>query len=390
VRVLIVTRLFPNARDPTFASFNRQQFAALGRRCEVEVLATIPWFPGAALFSRWTAAGRLVDVPRAESIAGLRVSHPRYLHLPRIGRGAADLLYAGSLAREIRRRRGRFDVLLGSWAFPDGAAAVALGRRLGAPVVVKVHGSDVNLFSSLPGVARRLRRTLPRADRVVAVSRPLAELVRSLGVEPGRIDLVANGVDPAVFHPRDRAAARAALGHPGDPRRWLVYVGRLQEDKGVLDLLEAFAALARRRSDVRLVLVGSGAARAACEQAAAALGERVVLAGTRPLDEVAQWMAASDAVVLPSWAEGTPNVVLEALACGRRVVATRVGGTPDVLTGPELGELVPPRAPAALADALDRGADARYSPGDVARAGARHDWDESARRLEASLRRATG
>jgi glycosyltransferase involved in cell wall biosynthesis len=386
--VLIVTRLFPNARDPTFASFNRQQFAALGRRCEVEVLATIPWFPGAALFSRWTAAGRLVDVPRAESIAGLRVSHPRYLHLPRIGRGAADVLYAGSLAGEIRRRRGRFDVLLGSWAFPDGAAAVALGRRLGAPVVVKVHGSDVNVFSRLPGVARRLRRTLPRADRVVAVSRPLAQAVEALGVAPDRIDLVPNGVDPAVFHPRDRAAARAEIGHPGDGRRWLVYVGRLQEDKGVLDLLEAFTALARLRSDVRLVLVGHGTARPVCERAASALGERIVLAGSRPLDEVSRWMAAADAVVLPSWAEGTPNVVLEALACGRRVVATGVGGTPDVVTGPELGELVPPREPAVLAAALQRAVDARYAPQDVALAGARHDWDESARLLEASLRKA--
>jgi teichuronic acid biosynthesis glycosyltransferase TuaC len=113
-----------------------------------------------------------------------------------------------------------------------------------------------------------------------------------------------------------------------------------------------------------------------------------MVAGSRPHEEVPSWMAACDVLVLPSWAEGTPNVVLEALACGRRVVATRVGGTPDLVHSPELGELVAPRDAAQLAAALDRAADARYSPEDVARAGARHGWDESARQLEASLRRA--
>jgi glycosyltransferase involved in cell wall biosynthesis len=99
-------------------------------------------------------------------------------------------------------------------------------------------------------------------------------------------------------------------------------------------------------------------------------------------------MAATDALVLPSWAEGTPNVVLEALACGRRVVATAVGGIPDLITAPILGELVPPRTPSALSEALERAVDTRYCPADVARAGAGGGWEESARRLELSLRMA--
>jgi len=388
MRVLVVTREFPNALDPSFATFNRQQFAALGRRCEVEVLATIPWFPGARLLGRWSAAGRLVEVPRRETIDGLPVGHPRYLHLPRIGRGLAPAMYAASLAGEALRRRGRHDVLLGSFAFPDGAATVALARLLRVPLVIKVHGSDMNVLARTPAVARSLRRALPRARRVVAVSRPLGDVVASFGVPRERIDIVQNGVDADLFRPLDRAAARAKLGHGGDGRRWLLYVGRLQEDKGVLDLLEAFSLLARRRPDVRLALVGDGSARAACARTASELGDRVVVAGPRPLTEVPHWMAACDALVLPSWAEGTPNVVLEALACGRRVVATRVGGTPDLVTGPELGELVPPRDPPVLAGALERAADAAYFPADVARAGARGSWDDSARQLEESLRAA--
>jgi glycosyltransferase involved in cell wall biosynthesis len=255
--------------------------------------------------------------------------------------------------------------------------------------VVKVHGSDMNVLARMPPIARNLRWALPRARRVVVVSRPLGDVVATFGVPRDRIDIVPNGVDAELFRPLDRAAARAELGHAGDARRWLLYVGRVEEDKGVLDLLEAFALLARRRTDVRLAIVGEGKVRAACERAAGGwLGERVLVAGPRPLEEVPRWMAACDALVLPSWAEGTPNVVLEALACGRRVVATRVGGTPDVVVGPELGELVPARDPAALADALGRACDTPYDPGAVARAGARGSWGESARRLEASLQAA--
>jgi glycosyltransferase involved in cell wall biosynthesis len=388
MRVLIVTRQFPNAKDPDFSPFNRQQFAALASRCEVDVLASIPWFPGAALFPRRSLARRFADVPRRETIDGLDVMHPRYFFVPRVGHAAAGALYAASLAREVLRRRGRYDVLLGSWAYPDGVGAIALAPLLDAPAVVKVHGSDMNVVAKRPSIALNLRWALPRAKRVIAVSRPLRDVVASFGVSLERIDVVPNGVDPDLFRPGDRAAARAALGHPGDTRPWLLYVGRLEEAKGVLDLLAAFELLARQRTDVRLAIVGDGHARAACDAAAAALPDRVLVAGARPLSEVPRWMAACDALVLPSWAEGTPNVVIETLACGRRVVATDVGGVPDLVTGPELGELVPARAPPLLADALARAADARYAPADIACAGARGSWAESARRLEESLRAA--
>jgi glycosyltransferase involved in cell wall biosynthesis len=168
----------------------------------------------------------------------------------------------------------------------------------------------------------------------------------------------------------------------------IVYVGRLEATKGVLDLIDAFSQLARTRDDVTLALVGSGSADDACSAAKARLGARLVLPGARPLEEVPLWMAASDCVTLPSWAEGTPNVILEALACGRRVVATAVGGIPDLVTGAALGELVPPRDPDALARALGRAADTVYDPIAVAALGARGGWDESAVRLLSVLEQA--
>ena len=372
MRVLAVTKIFPNALEPHSAPFNRQQLAALSRRCEVEVLATIPWFPGLARDNR--------AIPRHEVIDGLAVGHPRTLYLPRVGHALAPALYLASIAPAAAAYRRRCDVVLGSWAYPDGVAAIALARLLGVPAVVKLHGSDLNVVAELRGPRAILRRTLPRADAVIAVSRALAERARDLGVDPARVHLVMNGVDGEKFRVRDRAAARAELGLDAD-RRWLLYVGNLKESKGVLDLLAGFEQAAGERDDLCLAIIGGGAERPACEALAARLPGRVMVAGPRPLDEVPVWMAACDLLVLPSWAEGTPNVVLEALACGRRVVATAVGGVPDVVAGDTLGELVEPRRPEALAAALVRAAARDYDPVAVAAEGSAGDWDQSAGRL---------
>src|SRR5688572_20418727 len=119
MRVLIVTKLFPNAADPLACPFNRQQFSALRNYCDVRVLATIPWFPGIRLFRRWSRAGKLTNVPKFAFIEGMRVAHPRYFYVPRLGHGIAGPLYAASLLPTVLPLKGQVDVVLGSWAYPD-------------------------------------------------------------------------------------------------------------------------------------------------------------------------------------------------------------------------------------------------------------------------------
>jgi glycosyltransferase involved in cell wall biosynthesis len=388
MRVLVITKLFPNAAEPLSAPFNRQQLGALGRRCQIEVLATVPWFPASRAVARLTRSAPPPEVPRTERIEGLDVSHPRTLYLPRVGHAFSAGLYALSVLPALLRRRARFDVLLACWAYPDGVATVTLGRALGLPVVVKLHGSDIDILAGRPTLRWQLARALPRAARVVAVSRALGAEAAALGVDPTRIDIVPNGVDAALFHPRARQDARAALGRGADDRKWILYVGRFAEDKGVLDLAAAFATVAAGHPKAALVLVGEGPARAELERALAPLGPRFILVGARPFDEVALWMSAADLVTLPSRHEGTPNVLLEALACGRRVVATPVGGIPDIVHRAELGALVPVGDVSALAAALGTALETDPDGATVAALGARGSWDESAARLEATLARA--
>lgn len=387
LRVLAITQLFPNTREPLFSQFNRQQFAALGSLCELTIVAPVPWFPGAARLAAATRAGHLAGLTATEHIDGLQVRHPRFLHVPKLGQWFAGPLQAGWLWPSVRRYRGKVDVVLGAWAYPDGCAAVALAAALGVPAVVKLHGSDMNVVARLPGPRLWLRAALPRAARVVAVSRRLGDEAVALGVDPARIDLVFNGVDRSLFCPGERAEARQKLGIADDRRR-ILFVGNLLATKGVGDLLAAFERVAAGDDGVDLVLVGDGPMRKNCEQLADRLPGRVVVAGARPLDEVARWMTACDVVTLPSWNEGTPNVVLEALSAGRRVVATDVGGIPDLLCEPSLGAMVPVRNIDQLADALAVAARTDYDQAQVAQLGGRGDWQQSARDLHAVLARA--
>ncbi|MGE5186996.1 MAG: glycosyltransferase family 4 protein [Acidobacteriota bacterium] len=377
LRVLAITKIFPNAAEPLSAPFNRQQFAALREHCELEVMATIPWFPGAGWMGKWSTAGKVARVPARETIAGLEVVHPRTLFVPRLAHATWGPLYAASIAPVILSSyRGKIDVVLGSWAYPDGFAAVIAARLLGVPAVIKLHGSDINLIAKLPGPRRLLEWALPRAARVVAVSRPLADEVVALGVARDKVSIVLNGVDAGLFRPRDRAAARAELGLAAAPLA--VYAGNLKPEKGVLDLAAAWALVARQAPEATLAVIGAGAL---ADELAARVGPTVRLVGAQPFDRVPVWMAAADVIVLPSHVEGTPNVVLEALASGRRVVATAVGGVPDLITSPVLGTLVPPRDPEALAGALVQALRSSYDPAEVARHGARGGWAASAAAL---------
>ncbi|WP_437311408.1 glycosyltransferase family 4 protein [Sorangium sp. So ce388] len=407
LRVLWVTRIFPNRVEPLSCAFQRQQLAALSRRCEVEVLAAIPYHPGVSLLGERTRPGRLTAVPARDEIDGVPVVHPRAPYLPGAGRVLAPVnapLYLAGLLPHVPRLRGRFDVVLGAWLYPDACAAALLARMLGLPYAVKAHGTDVNVVARWRSVRPLVGSALRSAAFAIGVSRPMVEALVELGAPQERAVLVRNGVDRALFRPGDRRAARIELGLP-ERGRIVTFVGNVIREKGIHELLGAFEALGREGGEggepVHLVVVGDGPERGAVEEAALrresererrAMGPRegrgrILVAGARPLAEVARHLAATDLLALPSWAEGTPNVVLEALAAARPVVATRVGGIPDVVESGRTGLLVPPRDPRALGRAL---AEALARPWDerAFAEAAPPSWEESAEALRRLLARA--
>ena len=388
MRVAVVTKIFPSSLEPLSAPFNRQQISELARRCDVDVLVAIPHVPLSRILSVPERAARLAALPARERVHGVDVTYVRQLYVPRIGVPVAVPLYLASL-RPHRDRLRAADVVLATWAYPDGCAAVLSARSLDKPCVVKVHGSDVNVLLKRRAARCVAAHVLPRADAVVAVSRPLADELVRLGVPRNRVHVVPNGVDASLFSPRDRAAARRALGVP-DKARLVLFVGRLEPQKGLGELLNAFERVHRQIPRAMLVLIGGGVSEADARARAARFPAGVARAlGPLPHREVAPWMGACDVLALPSWAEGTPNVVLEALASGRPVVATAVGGIPDVLADPRAGTLVPPKDTPALANALCAALWRKWDEKDV-RACGPAPWSESAGALHDILRKAGG
>jgi len=353
MRVAVVTKIFPSSLEPLSAPFNRQQLSELARQCDLEVLEAIPYVPFSRITSTPARAARLSALPAGERIHGIDVTYVRQLYVPRVGLPVAVPLYLVSLLPH-RERLSAADVVLATWAYPDGCASALAARALGKPCVVKVHGSDVNVVLQQRAPRAVAARILPTADAVVAVSRPLADELVRLGVPSEKVHIVANGVDASLFFPRDRTSSRKALGLPEDARV-LLFVGRLEAEKGVLDLLDAFGEVCARVPSALLALVGDGVSMQEVRaRASRCRPDSVRVLGALSHQDVAKWIGACDALTLPSWAEGTPNVILEALASGRPVVGTNVGGIPHVIVDPSCGALVAPRNPQALAEALTR------------------------------------
>ncbi len=386
MRILTFTSLFPNKAQATLGIFIYQQVAHLARRpgIHVEVVAPVPysssWLPG----EHWRTFSQ---VPREEQIGGLRVHHPSYLLLPKISMPLhGRLMYTGSLGlvRKLHQQEP-FDCIDAHYVYPDGYAAVQLGRVLGIPVVVSARGTDINLFPSFRLIRPKIRWTLREAAGAVAVSAALKNSMVALGTPPEKIRVIPNGIDTGRFRPIERRAAREKLGLPAEGP-CVVAVGNLLSIKGQELLIAALAKLTPQHPALKLYLVGDGPQRAALEELAKSvgLGERVVLAGARPHDELPLWFNAADLSCLASRREGLPNVVLESLACGTPVVATRVGGTPQVLSSPDLGILVEPDA-ASIAAAMEAALSRAWDRDLLARHVQSRTWEGVAEEVEQFL-----
>lgn len=281
----------------------------------------------------------------AEGIEAYRVSHRR---VP--VRGASYPLYLrAAIGAHRRLRDGGFRAdLVHAHVYGAGVPAAMVARRSGVPLVVTEHFSGIARRSLSHIEVRKARHAYTHAARVLPVSRFLQEAIRNYGIDVP-FEVVPNAVDTSVFFPGGEAGKKNGASR-------LIFVGNLEpsREKDFPTLLEALDRLNRRRRDWHLDAIGDGADRASCEETAAALGlqQQVTFHGSRSKAAVAEAMRAADLLILPSRIETFGAVAAEALASGLPVVATAVGGIPE-LVDERSGKLVPPEGPGALADALD-------------------------------------
>lgn len=348
IRIAVLSSLYPNSQQPRHGVFVEQRLRALVSTGDVEarVVAPVPWF-----FStqpRFGHYARLAAVPKRERRHGLTIDHPRYPVIPKIGMtlGPAAMARGARAALQALRADGfDFDLIDAHYFYPDGVAACRLATYFQRPFAVTSRGSDLNVIAELGVPRRQILAAAHKADALITVSQALARKLEQMGVDSARVTTLRNGVDTVRFAPRDREAARARIGFNAQGPVWLC-VGHLLEGKGMHLAIEALP----RAPGVTLVLVGDGPDRQKLVAQAQRLGvaERVHFAGTIDHGELPEYYSAADALIFPTYAEGMPNVVLESLACGCAVIATAVGGIPEIMRGPPAGLLLEDRTASAI------------------------------------------
>jgi glycosyltransferase involved in cell wall biosynthesis len=374
LRTLLFSTLYPSAERPIHGIFVETRLRELLKTGQVHtrVMAPVPWFPSGN--PRWGEYARMARTPAREVRHGVEILHPRYLVLPKVGMTLAPFLLALACVRPVQRairEGGDFDLIDAHYYYPDGVAAAWLARWFRKPLTITARGTDLNLIPQHTLPRQMIQWAASHAQASIGVCAALMDVLRDLGVEGKRLHVMRNGVDLEHFKPEPPVAARQRLGIDGSPV--LLSVGHLIERKGHHLAIAAMPDVLRQQPQARLIIIGEGPERPALEALARQLGVqgRVRLTGALPHASLPGWYSAADMLILASSREGWANVLLEAMACGTPVVATRIWGTPEVVSTSAAGLLVDDRNAAALAQAVlhlletprDRGAVRRHAEG---------------------------
>lgn len=370
LRVLTLSSLFPDETRPNFGVFVERQTLGLAAAEDVTVRVVAPVGLPPWPLRRHRHYRAPASLPRAETWKGLHVVRPRFTTWP----GTKGRFHVAALIRALApllddmRRDFPFDVIDASFFFPDGPAALAMGRRYDVPVSIKARGADIHFWGTQPATRASVLAAGQGADGLLAVSGAMRDDMVALGMPGDRIRVHHTGVDLERFAPVDRAAAKASIGVDGP---LIISVGALIPRKGHDIVVEAMQHV----PGATLLIAGSGPEHAALEEVArhAGVAARVRLLGSVPHADLPALIAAADVMALASSSEGLANAWVEALACGTPIVITAAGGAGEVVTDASAGRIVA-RTPAAFAEGINDLLAASMPVDEVREHAARFTW----------------
>lgn len=370
--------------------YNMQQVTELSRLCEIKVIAPVPWAPKFDFVPKYVQAN---NVKLREVINGIEVFHPRYFITPKVGRSFYAYFFFRSLVNKIREtyRLFPFDIIYAPWAYPDGVGCFHIAKTMGIPLVIGVLGSDINTYSNYFFRKKMLADALNNCNRVIAVSNALKERVVSIGVKTGNIAVILNGVDINLFRPVDTNEIRMKYGLKLD-KKYILYVGNLYLVKGVDYLIKSFKLLSSIQKNVDLIIIGDGRQKSNLLKQVHddQLEGRVKFLGTKRHEEISSWINCCDLFVLPSISEGCPNVLLEAMACGKPIVASNIGGIPEIIDSSKYGILVPPKDYKQLFEALQSALNKTWDSILIRNRVVGFTWEMNAKKLNLELQKVLG
>jgi len=306
----------------------------------VTSVCPVPFCPKWIRKGEWAGFRSIVDNQTREDI---KVFYPRYLLIPKISMPFHGILMwfgIRNLVVQLHSEK-QFSIIDGHYIYPDGLAAVLMGKMLDIPVVLSARGSDIHQFSAFHTIRPQIAYALRRADKVVSVCKALEEIINDLGIPTKKVHVIPNGIDSSRFDIVDRGKIRNKLNIPIN-KKVILSVGGLVPVKGHKWFVDAIKKMISTNENVIAFIIGEGTERYNLQDQINQLqiSDKVKLVGQKPNNELSLWYNAADVFCLPSSREGWPNVLMESLACGTPVVATKVFGAPEIITNDNLGILV--------------------------------------------------
>lgn len=330
-----MTAAFPGRRHPYRALTVKRAAQALSARFQVSVLCPYVFSEDPPKETQ-----NKISVTRFPFLSGQKIlKYYRTVPLLRI----LTYLISGFFCTLQISRRAKPVAIYANWVIPAGALAFPAARILKIPLVLHAHGSDINIYAKQNFLFRALTRViLKRSACILTVSEALRqELIKTFAVPPGKVSVCRPIIDTELFKPEDKLTARKSLNLPAESKI-VLYVGDIIASKGCHLLHKAAEKIVSQHPDTLFIFLGEGPLLKSLPSRArkSGLSDRIIFPGSVPNSVVAQFMHASDVFALPSFSEGTPVTILEALSCGLPVIASGVGGIPELVRDGENGLLI--------------------------------------------------
>lgn len=377
-KILTLTTVYPTPTESGFGVFVERRVQHLAKLAEVKVLAPVP-----VIRYRGHVVELRRSVPARSCQGATEIIRPRWFYPPGAGAlNAAFLFFRIIWPAMFLRRRYPFEIIDAHFGHPEGVSAALLSCVFRCPFTVTIRGSE-RIHAQHRFRKLSIRWALRRAGRVIAVAESLRKFAINLGVDPIRVVVIPNGVDTEVFHPRDRESGQSHY-RLSSTAKLIVSAGHLNQLKGHHRIIDALRQLVDSGLDVELAIAGGGGRAENYEPvlrrqiAEHGLEARVKLLGYLHQEELANLISAADVFCLASSSEGWPNVVHESLACGTPVVATNVGGIPEMIPSEQYGIVVPVDEQAALTSALSQALSRTWDRKLIASWGQARSWDQVA------------
>lgn len=368
-RILIITNLYPLPWQPNRATFNKQQFTYLSEKCDVFILVPVAW-------ADYFKHRKLFDIENDD------IHYCPYFYPPKYGRRYYGWFMFLSLLFSSYKwiKSLKINLILSSWAYPDGVGAHKIAKMIKVPFFLKVHGSDINVHSEYRSRAKQISHAANQSKGILAVSKALKNKMINMGVNEHLISVIYNGVSREIFF-----YDKTQMNKDADV---LLFVGNLKKTKGVLELMDSFINIHEKFPLLTLTYAGDGEMMSLLKQKIEQhhLVNKVKLLGNIDHHLLPELMKNAKMLVLPSYNEGVPNVILESMSCGTPVVATAVGGIPEVVDDGFSGILVAKPTVKDVQAGIEKALNHSWDRLAISKSAEQFDWDVNVAELTRLLR----